>query len=179
MSSHVPDDSLPPAMRGWTKWLRADHIKLHAGEITAGELRSVQAVVRAMLAEAALGVALPLTDPDENGEAVRAAAGPMRPRELETMAGLLEEAAGHLRAFMDSPLAQELRHFLPDELEGSAIMLRDEAARARPPIDWGEVDEELLSILQRALVYSDGGARDQKVIGDLRALLRKVSGRII
>lgn len=104
---------------------------------------------------------------------------PMRSREFETMAGLLEEASGHLRAIMELPIAQErqLRHFLPDELEGSAIMLRDEAGRARPPINWGDVDHELLSILSRALVYIDGSTRDKKVISDLRTLLRKVSGQ--
>lgn len=34
------------------KWLDPDRIRLHAGEVTAQELRTVQAVVRAMLAEA-------------------------------------------------------------------------------------------------------------------------------
>lgn len=33
------------------KWSGADHIRLHAGEMTAQELRSVRAVVRAIVAE--------------------------------------------------------------------------------------------------------------------------------
>ena len=33
------------------KWTRADHIQLHAGEMTAGELRSVKAVVNAIIRE--------------------------------------------------------------------------------------------------------------------------------
>lgn len=43
-----------------------------------------------------------------------------------TMAELLEEAAGNLR-LMPEAAAEEIeqRHFLPDELEGCAIMLRD------------------------------------------------------
>ena len=34
------------------KWTRADHIQLHAGEMTASELRSVKAVVNAIIREA-------------------------------------------------------------------------------------------------------------------------------
>lgn len=43
------------------------------------------------------------------------------------MAGVLEEAAGNLRGLMDTSKAKELqvRKWLPEELEGSAIMLRD------------------------------------------------------
>ena len=33
------------------KWTRADHIQLHAGEMTAQELRSVKAVVNAIIRE--------------------------------------------------------------------------------------------------------------------------------
>ena len=33
------------------KWSGADHIRLHAGEMTAQELRSVRAVVRSIVAE--------------------------------------------------------------------------------------------------------------------------------
>jgi hypothetical protein len=42
------------------------------------------------------------------------------------MAQVLDEAAGHLRAFMETELAEQrqMRHFLPDEMEGCAIMLR-------------------------------------------------------
>jgi hypothetical protein len=55
----------------------------------------------------------------------------LNPNDLITMAALLDEAAEHLSAFMGTALAEQrqLRHFLPDELEGSAIMLREEAAR--------------------------------------------------
>jgi hypothetical protein len=50
----------------------------------------------------------------------------LSPNELEMMAQVLDEAAGHLRAFMETELAEQrqMRHFLPDEMEGCAIMLR-------------------------------------------------------
>ena len=53
----------------------------------------------------------------------------MSPRDFSIMASLLDEAAGHLHELrrrapreFDALL---VRHFLPDELEGSAIMLRE------------------------------------------------------
>ena len=52
----------------------------------------------------------------------------MRAHQYKLIASLLDEAAAHLREMMFTPEAEKLqiRHFLPDELEGSAIMLRDE-----------------------------------------------------
>jgi len=45
----------------------------------------------------------------------------------EMMALLLEEASQNLAAMMFTPEAEKLqvRHFLPDELDGCAIMLRE------------------------------------------------------
>lgn len=52
--------------------------------------------------------------------------------ELRGIASILEEAAENLRGMMDTQKAEELqvREWLPDELEGSALMLRDMANRA-------------------------------------------------
>lgn len=54
-NQRVPLTSAPDL----SKWLQADHIRLHAGEMTAQEMRTVQAVVRAMLAELASPVSAP------------------------------------------------------------------------------------------------------------------------
>ena len=47
--------------------------------------------------------------------------------DVHMMAALMEEAATNLSAMMQTPQAEELsvRHFLPDELAGSASMLRE------------------------------------------------------
>lgn len=52
----------------------------------------------------------------------------MSPVTYKVMASLLEEAAGILRALPED-IAEKLqvRYWLPDELEGSALMLRDAA----------------------------------------------------
>jgi len=52
---------------------------------------------------------------------------PLREKHARMMALLLDEAAANLAALMDTPQADALgvRHFLPDELSGCAIMLRD------------------------------------------------------
>jgi hypothetical protein len=52
----------------------------------------------------------------------------------------------------------------------------DALMRARE-VDWGAVDGELLSILGTGLITAGGSARDQAIINELRALLRKVSGQ--
>lgn len=46
--------------------------------------------------------------------------------EIEAGAKIIEEASDHLAAVMQSELAEErqIRHFLPDELAGFAVMLR-------------------------------------------------------
>jgi hypothetical protein len=51
------------------------------------------------------------------------------------MAVIMDEAAANLAALMDTPRAEEIgvRHFLPDELNGSAIMLREAHGIAAPP----------------------------------------------
>lgn len=51
----------------------------------------------------------------------------LQPHQVELICKLMEEAAGNLRLIMDTAEAElgRFRHFLPDELEGSAIMLRD------------------------------------------------------
>lgn len=50
----------------------------------------------------------------------------LRPDEAELMAKLMEEASQMLRQVPDEIGEKiQLRHFLPDELDGSAIMLRD------------------------------------------------------
>jgi hypothetical protein len=46
----TPTTPEPAATGEWAKWLKPDYIKLHAGEMSAQELRTVQAVVKAMLA---------------------------------------------------------------------------------------------------------------------------------
>ncbi|MCZ8256971.1 MAG: hypothetical protein O9327_15060 [Polaromonas sp.] len=55
-------------------------------------------------------------------------------RNAGLMASLMEEAAKHLAAFMPTKQAEEMgvRHFLPDELDGSAIMLRDHFGLTAP-----------------------------------------------
>lgn len=52
---------------------------------------------------------------------------------IESIALLMNEAAQNLRTLMNTPEADklQLRHFLPDELEGSVYMLRDENAKLR------------------------------------------------
>lgn len=58
----------------------------------------------------------------------------MKPNEANIMAELLEEAAGVLRALPEDVAARlKVRHWLPDELEGSAIMLRDAAIPPAKP----------------------------------------------
>lgn len=54
--------------------------------------------------------------------------------EIGGIAGILEEAASNLRGLMDTDEAEQLqvREWLPDELEGSAILLRDIAAQIPP-----------------------------------------------
>lgn len=49
------------------------------------------------------------------------------PHQIEGIAELMDEAAQNLRLVMDTAEAElgRFRHFLPDELEGSALMLRD------------------------------------------------------
>jgi hypothetical protein len=55
----------------------------------------------------------------------------------------------------------------------------------RPPIDWGAVDDELRTILHKNSSVTDGivamgegkDSNYRKLLGDLRALLRKVSGQ--
>lgn len=51
----------------------------------------------------------------------------LRAVDAAMMAALMDEAATNLAALMDTPRADELqvRHFLPDELNGCAIMLRE------------------------------------------------------
>lgn len=53
--------------------------------------------------------------------------GPLAGNEARMMALLMDEAATNLAALMETPRADELgvRHFLPDELNGCAIMLRE------------------------------------------------------
>lgn len=53
---------------------------------------------------------------------------PLNKNDLTTMASLLDEAAAILQQLPED-LAERLqvRHFLPDELIGSALMLRDQA----------------------------------------------------
>ena len=69
-----------------------------------------------------------------NAEKQPAVAGPIEPtvrplRESDArmMALLMDEAATNLAALMETQRADELgvRHFLPDELNGCAIMLRE------------------------------------------------------
>lgn len=56
---------------------------------------------------------------------------PSEINELKNLANLLDEAANNLRELMGTQKAVELqvRVWLPDELEGSAIMLRDFVSR--------------------------------------------------
>lgn len=56
----------------------------------------------------------------------------LKANDFRLMATLLDEAARNLRAVMETDIAeaQQFRHFLPDELEGSAIMLREHADAA-------------------------------------------------
>lgn len=56
----------------------------------------------------------------------------LRQSDAKTMASLMDEAAGNLRGLMDTARAEELqvREWLPDELEGSAGMLRDHFAES-------------------------------------------------
>jgi hypothetical protein len=51
---------------------------------------------------------------------------PLRESDARMMASLMDEAAANLAALMETPQADALgvRHFLPDELNGCAIMLR-------------------------------------------------------
>lgn len=52
----------------------------------------------------------------------------IRPDQLRIMASLLTEAAGALREMPEDVAERiQLREWLPDELEGSALMLQDEA----------------------------------------------------
>lgn len=52
---------------------------------------------------------------------------PFAEKDAHMMALLLDEAAANLAALMETPQAKALgvRHFLPDELNGCAIMLRE------------------------------------------------------
>ena len=52
---------------------------------------------------------------------------PLTEKNAHMMALLLDEAAANLAALMETPQAKALgvRHFLPDELNGCAIMLRE------------------------------------------------------
>ena len=52
----------------------------------------------------------------------------MHSHQYKLIASLLDEAAAHFREMMFTTEAEKLqiRYFLPDELEGFAIMLRDE-----------------------------------------------------
>ena len=56
-----------------------------------------------------------------------AAATPLRAEDAKMIAALLDEAAANLAALMGTTEAEKLgvRHFLPDELNGSAIILRE------------------------------------------------------
>lgn len=52
---------------------------------------------------------------------------PFAENDARMMAQLMDEAATNLAALMETPQADALgvRHFLPDELNGCAIMLRE------------------------------------------------------
>ncbi len=58
----------------------------------------------------------------------------LTPKDVEMIALLMDEAAGNLARLMDTDMAVELqvRHFLPDELEGSAMMLREHFGIPQP-----------------------------------------------
>ena len=72
------------------------------------------------------------TKTDENQVAVAGQVDrhvrPLRENDVHMMASLMDEAAANLAALMETPQADALgvRHFLPDELKGCAIMLREE-----------------------------------------------------
>jgi hypothetical protein len=56
--------------------------------------------------------------------------------DLRLMAQLMEEAARNLSAVMETDIAEreQFRHFLPDELDGSAGMLREYADALGVPV---------------------------------------------
>jgi len=60
----------------------------------------------------------------------------MRTDDAANMALLMEEASRNLAALMDTPEAEKLqvRRFLPDELDGCAIMLREAHGIPHPPV---------------------------------------------
>lgn len=53
-------------------------------------------------------------------------------KQVEIIITLMNEAAENLRSLMDSEKAdsEQIREWLPDELEGSAFMLRDHFSEA-------------------------------------------------
>ena len=61
------------------------------------------------------------------GSALERSVRPLAENDARMMALLMDEAATNLAALMETQRADELgvRHFLPDELNGCAIMLRE------------------------------------------------------